>query len=97
MFGRKQKEIDRLRAKVAELESELRDISNELLPPVSFDHFLKEPPRNNRKHGGEPELSAEEYKRQVLKPLGYKFVESKPDQWMGATRDEWKVEATPAS
>ena len=93
MFGRKQKEIERLRAKVVELEAVIAEYREELDPgprPISWNYGS---PREIRKY--EPELSADEYKEQVLKPLGYKFTEAKPDAWMGATRDEWKVNVSP--
>lgn len=71
MFGRKQKEIERLQARVAELEAELKGIQDEYCPPGSFEHFFKEPPRKYPK--SERELSSEEYKKQVLEPMGYTF------------------------
>ena len=68
-----EQEVFRLRARVTELEAELKEIQDELCPPGSFDHFFKEPPRNRRKPVSE--LSADDYKEQILKPLGYKLAE----------------------
>jgi hypothetical protein len=68
-----QDEINRLRERVSQLEAELEEIADERCPPGSFAHFFKEPPRHVRPV--EKELSADEYKEQVLKPLGYFFTE----------------------
>jgi len=81
MFGKKQKEIERLQARVAELEKEIAEFADDEYGtgPDGLDHLFNDSPRSSRKHGIEPEMSAADYAATVLVPLGYKFVDSQPD------------------